>query len=189
MMLDAAADADEVHARALCGFAIDPAVADVDGARRVDFCAIEAQAQDVWRRLGANLVERARDRIEYAVEAEMLDQRRHGRRAIGRQPELVALFELEHEGSQLERRQQHFEERRLIHVARHVVHRAELRRVAARASGEHFARGVRNRGDFLVAVERRFADLRENPVVIRNVRFGGIEQHAVGVEHHKFNHV
>ena len=64
------------------------------------------------------------------------------------------------------------------------MHRGELGRVAARARREHFGRGVRNRRDFLVAIERRFADLRENPVVVSNVRFGGIEQHAVGVEHH-----
>ena len=118
----------------------------------------------------------------------MIDQRGHGRRAIGRQPELVALLELEHEGSQFKRGPQHFEKRRLIHVARHVVHRAELGRVASRPRREDLGRGIRNRGDFLVAVERRLADLRENPVVVSNVRFGGIEQHAVGVEHHEFNH-
>ena len=178
-----------MHACARGRLAIDPAVADVHGARRIDTRAIKAQAQDVRRGLGANLVERTRDRVEYAAETQMLDQRGHGCRAIGRQPELVPLLELEHEWPQLERRAQHLEEWRLIHVARHVVHRAEFRCIASRSRRKNLARGIRNRRDFLVTIERRFADLCKNPVVVGDVRFGGIEQHAVGVEHHKFNHV
>src|SRR5258708_39961002 len=52
VMLDAAPDADEMYTRAPRGFAIDPAVAHVNSARRIDSGAIKAQAQDVRRRLG-----------------------------------------------------------------------------------------------------------------------------------------
>jgi hypothetical protein len=188
MMFDAISDADEVHARALGSFAINPAVANVHRARRVDLRALQAQAQDIGRGLGANLVERARDCVEHTTEAKMLDQRGNSRRSIGRQPKLVAPLELEHERAQLDRRPQHLEERRLIHVARHVVHRAELGRVASRTRRKHLARSVRDGRDFLVSIKRRFADLCENPVVVGDVRFRGIEQNAVGVEHHQFNH-
>ena len=41
-MLDASADADEVHAGAVGSFVIYPAVADVHGARSFDCGAIEA---------------------------------------------------------------------------------------------------------------------------------------------------
>ena len=74
-MLEAAADADKMHAGALCRLAIYPAVAHVHGPRRVDTRALQAQAQDVGRGLGTNLVECAGDRVEYAAKAKMLDQR------------------------------------------------------------------------------------------------------------------
>ena len=73
MMFDATADADKMHARALGRFAIYPAVAHVHGPRRVHTRALEAQAQDVGGRLGANLVECAGDRVEYTAETKMLD--------------------------------------------------------------------------------------------------------------------
>src|ERR1700683_954460 len=103
-MLDASADTDEVHARALGRFAIDPAIADVHGARCVDARALQAQPKNIGRRLGANLVERAGDRVEYARQTKMLDQSGHGRRSISREPELVAPLEVQHERTPLERR-------------------------------------------------------------------------------------
>src|SRR5580658_11390259 len=109
----------------------------------------------------------------------MLDQRWDGGRSISRETELVASLQREHEGAQLERRLEHVEERRLIHRARDVMHPRELGGVATCAGGEYFAGGVGNRGDFLIAIERRLAELGENPVVVRDVRFGGIEQDAV----------
>src|ERR1035437_8248889 len=189
MMFDATADADKMHARILGRLAIYPAVAHVHGSRRVHTRALQAQAQDVGRWLGANLVECTGDRVEYTAKTKMLDQRRHRRRSIGRQPELVAPLELEHERAQLNLWPQYLEKRRLIHVAGQIVHPAKLGRVATRERRKHLARGERNRRDFLVTVQWWFTDPRENPVVVGNVRFFRIEQHAVRVEHHQFNHV
>ena len=44
-------------------------------------------------------------------------------------------------------------------------------RIATRATLEDVGGGIRNRGDFFFAIERRLAHLRENPVVVRDVGF------------------
>jgi len=81
------------------------------------------------------------------------------------------------------------EEWGLVHAAGEILHRAEFCAVAAGARREDFAGSVRDRGNLFVAIERRLADLGEDPVVVGDVRFVGIEEHAVRVEHHEFNHV
>ncbi len=119
----------------------------------------------------------------------MLDQRGHGCRSIGREAQLVALFQLDHERPQFQRRPEQPKEWRCVHIAREIVHPLQLGCVEAGASFEDVGSGVGNRGDLFVAIECRLVHLCENRVVVRHVRFVRIEQHAVRVKNYQLDHL
>jgi hypothetical protein len=78
-------------------FGVDLAVADVDRALGCEARAFQAQAHDVGWGLGADLVTRARHRVEHALQAKMANQSVSRGRAVGGERHPIAAFQFEQE--------------------------------------------------------------------------------------------
>ena len=89
-MVDAVADGDEVSARGRGGNQVGFAVADINRALGTHLRASEAQFHDIGRGLRFHFIAGAGDRIEYAVETEVIDNCGNGRGTVGGEPDAVA---------------------------------------------------------------------------------------------------
>ena len=118
----------------------------------------------------------------------MLDQSVSRGRAVGRERHPIAALQVKQERPQLEGRAQELEERSEVHRPRDFPHPRKLGRVLARAQLEDRHRGQEDARVLLVGAERRFADFGEDRVVVGNIGFDRLEQHAVGVEDNQVKH-